>query len=105
MIEVLGPGAQAVVVTQPQVFGSKRPERLERLAALARQYTDQVFAEPDPARAVELGLARTPADGMLCVTGSLYLVGQVRGRWFPESALLAQAAASQPAIEPARTGE
>ncbi|HEX6778972.1 MAG TPA: Mur ligase family protein [Ktedonobacterales bacterium] len=105
MIDVLAPGAQAVVVTQPQVIGNKRPERLERLAALVRQYTDQVQAEPDPARAVELGLTHTPADGVLCVTGSLYLVGQVRGRWFPESALLAQAAAAQPAIEPAPAGE
>lgn len=105
MIDVLAPGAQAVVVTQPQVIGNKRPERLERLAALVRQYTDQVQAEPDPARAVELGLTHTPADGVLCVTGSLYLAGQVRGRWFPESVLLAQAAAAQPAIEPAPAGE
>jgi dihydrofolate synthase/folylpolyglutamate synthase len=105
MIDVLAPGAQSVIVTQPQVIGSKRPERLERLAALVRQYTDQVYAEPDPARAVELGLAQTPAGGMLCVTGSLYLVGQVRGRWFPESALLAQAAAVQPVIEPAPASE
>jgi dihydrofolate synthase/folylpolyglutamate synthase len=105
MIDVLAPGAQSVVVTQPQVIGSKRPERLERLAALVRQYTDQVQAEPDSARAVALGLEQTPADGVLCVTGSLYLVGQVRGRWFPESALLAQAAAAQPAIEPAPAGE
>jgi dihydrofolate synthase / folylpolyglutamate synthase len=105
MIDVLAPGARSVIVTQPQVIGNKRPERLERLAALVRQYTDQVQAEPEPARAVELGLAQTPADGMLCVTGSLYLVGQVRGRWFPESALLAQAAAAQPAIEPAPAGE
>jgi dihydrofolate synthase/folylpolyglutamate synthase len=105
MIDVLAPGAQAVVVTQPQVIGNKRPERLERLAALVRQYTDQVQAEPDPARAVEIGLTHTPADGVLCVTGSLYLVGQVRGRWFPESALLAQAAAAQPAIEPTPAGE
>ena len=105
MIEVLAPSAQSVIVTQPQVFGSKRPERLERLAALFRQYTDQVQAEPDPARAVELALAQTPADGALIVTGSLYLVGQVRGRWFPESALLARAAAAQPTIEPATAGE
>ena len=105
MIDVLAPGAQSVIVTQPQVIGSKRPERLERLAALVRQYTDQVQAEPDPARAVELALAQTPAGGLLCVTGSLYLVGQVRGRWFSESALLAQAAAAQPAIEPATASE
>ncbi len=92
MIEVLAPGALAVIVTQPQVIGSKRPERLERLTELARRFTARVQAEPDPLLAVERGLAETPPDGLLCVTGSLYLVGQVRGRWFPEAQLLAQAA-------------
>lgn len=92
MIDVLAPGAQAVVVTRPPVIGSKHPESLERLAALARQFTDRVLAEPDPRRAVELALAETPAAGVLCVTGSLYLIGAVRGRWFPEDMLLAQAA-------------
>ncbi len=92
MIDVLAPGAQAVVVTRPPVIGSKQPETLERLADLARQYTSRVLAEPDPARAVELALAETPADGVLCVTGSLYLIGAVRGRWFPDETLLAQAA-------------
>ncbi len=92
MIDVLIPDAQAVIVTQPQVFGSKHPETLERLAELARRFCPRVLAEPDPLRAVERALAETPANGVLCVTGSLYLIGSVRGRWFPEAALLAQAA-------------
>lgn len=92
MIDVLAPGAQAVVVTRPPVIGSKQPETLERLADLARQFTSRVLAEPDPLRAVELALSETPADGVLCVTGSLYLIGAVRGRWFPDDTLLAQAA-------------
>lgn len=92
MIAVLAPGARAVVVTRPPVIGSKQPEALERLAELARQFTPRVLAEPDPQRAVELALAETPAEGVLCVTGSLYLIGAVRGRWFPEETLLAQAA-------------
>jgi dihydrofolate synthase/folylpolyglutamate synthase len=92
MIDVLAPGAQAVIVTRPPVIGSKQPEALERLADLARQFTSRVLAEPDPQRAVELALAETPADGVLCVTGSLYLIGAVRGRWFPEETLLARAA-------------
>jgi len=75
------------------VIGSKQPEALERLADLARQFTNRVLAEPDPLRAVDLALAETPANGVLCVTGSLYLIGAVRGRWFPEETLLAQAAA------------
>ncbi len=92
MIDVLAPGARAVVVTRPPVIGSKHPETLERLAELAGQFTGRVLAEPDPRRAVELALAETPAAGVLCVTGSLYLIGAVRGRWFPEEMLLAQAA-------------
>lgn len=95
MIAVLAPGAQAVVVTRPPVIGSKQPETLERLADLARQYTPRVLAEPDPQHAVDLALTETPADGVLCVTGSLYLIGAVRGRWFPEETLLAQAAEAE----------
>jgi dihydrofolate synthase/folylpolyglutamate synthase len=93
MIEVLAPGAQAVVVTRPPVIGNKQPEALERLADLVRQHTSRVLTEPDPLRAVELALDETPADGVLCVTGSLYLIGAVRGRWFPEETLLVRAAA------------
>jgi dihydrofolate synthase/folylpolyglutamate synthase len=92
MIDVLAPGARAVVVTKPPVIGSKHPEALGHLAALARRFTARVLAEPDPTRAIDQALAETPADGVLCVTGSLYLIGAVRGRWFPEAALLAQAA-------------
>ncbi|HEU5369253.1 MAG TPA: Mur ligase family protein [Ktedonobacterales bacterium] len=92
MIDVLAPGAQAVVVTNPPVIGNKHPQGLKRLARFARRFTPRVLAEPDSLRAVELALAETPADGLLCVTGSIYLVGGVRGRWFPEETLLARAA-------------
>jgi dihydrofolate synthase/folylpolyglutamate synthase len=100
MLAVLAPGAQAVIVTQPPVIGNKRPERLERLADVARLYAPLVLAEPDPALAVERALAETPAEGVLCITGSLYLVGAVRGRWFPEARLLAQAAAGEAFVRP-----
>jgi dihydrofolate synthase/folylpolyglutamate synthase len=92
MMDVLAPGARSVIVTKPPVTGSKHSEAPERLAALARRSASRVLAEPDPLRAVELALAETPPDGVLCVTGSLYLIGAVRGRWFPEETLLAQAA-------------
>ncbi len=97
MMETLAPDARTIVVTQPPVIGSKHPETLERLAALARRFTQHVLAEPDPLRAVEQGLSATPANGVLCVTGSLYLIGAVRERWFPQAALLAQAAQARPA--------
>lgn len=100
MLAVLAPGAQAVIVTQPPVIGNKRPERLERLAEAARHFAPLVLAEPDPALAVERALAETPREGVLCVTGSLYLIGAVRGRWFPEARLLAQAAAGQEFARP-----
>jgi dihydrofolate synthase/folylpolyglutamate synthase len=100
MLTVLAPGAQAVIVTQPPVIGNKRPERLERLAETARHFAPLVLAEPDPTLAVERALAETPGDGVLCVTGSLYLIGAVRGRWFPEARLLAQAAAGEEFVRP-----
>jgi dihydrofolate synthase/folylpolyglutamate synthase len=51
------------------------PRALE-VSALARLVGPRVLAEPDLARAI--AAAATPAPGVVCVTGSLLLVGQAR---------------------------
>jgi hypothetical protein len=48
--------------------------------AAARAEGIPAEAEPEPARAVERALSWR--DGPLVITGSLYLVGQARDRWF-----------------------
>ena len=48
-----------------------------------------VMLEPDPRAAIDVALTRAtgPTDAVL-VTGSLYLVGNVRGRWYPDEDVL-----------------
>ena len=47
------------------------------------RYTGDVKIEADPVKAVDAALAGTPAGGLVVVIGSLYLAGNVRGRWVP----------------------
>jgi hypothetical protein len=47
-----------------------------------------VAFEAVPDRALDLALAETPGDGIVCVTGSMFLVGALRGRWVPERQIL-----------------
>lgn len=41
----------------------------------------------DPPKALQLALRYAGQDHVICVTGSLYLVGQLRTRWYPSQAL------------------
>jgi folylpolyglutamate synthase/dihydropteroate synthase len=52
---------------------------LETLAPLAKQFaTGTVIETASSAEAVRTAIARTPKDGLICVTGSLYLIGETR---------------------------
>lgn len=55
----------------------------ESLAALWQELGTQaeVAVDPDPIRSVERALAAASAEDVVCVTGSLYLVGQIRAWW------------------------
>lgn len=76
ILAVLGPAAAAVVATQ---VDSPRALPAEALAArLAPHCRGTVESAPAPAPALERALARTPPDGLLLVTGSLYLAGALR---------------------------
>lgn len=78
MIEPLLPLADEVIFTQP---GSARtaPASPEELARWARSKGKPSSAVADSRQAVELASERAGDDGLVCVCGSLYLVGEVRG--------------------------
>jgi dihydrofolate synthase/folylpolyglutamate synthase len=84
MIGVLSRKARCFVFTKPTVRGKKAidPELLKRLAGKLTNAHSLVDPEPRSAMDVALGLAGD--RGIVCVTGSLYLVGKIRGRWFDE---------------------
>lgn len=90
LVGPLVPAVDELVATSPQVL-SKAPLDVESLAAAARAagFLGPVTLEPDPLAAIDVALSRaTGADDAVLVTGSLYLVGNVRGRWYPDEAIL-----------------
>jgi dihydrofolate synthase/folylpolyglutamate synthase len=74
--EILFPLSDDLILTEVR---NPRTASLETLASLARQFSSREF---ETAGTAELALAiardRTPAHGMICITGSLYLIGEIR---------------------------
>ena len=88
MLATLLPRVQALVATAPRVL-AKPPVSAEDVAALAPSDLPTRI-EPDPLCAVTAALELAGAGDVVLVTGSLYLVGNVRERWYPSAAILEQ---------------
>jgi folylpolyglutamate synthase/dihydropteroate synthase len=74
MLAALAPAATAFVLTEAR---NPRTLRVADLSARARAVAAQVriVTEADPARAVDAALAGSP---VVCVAGSIFLVGEAR---------------------------
>ncbi|HKR02962.1 MAG TPA: folylpolyglutamate synthase/dihydrofolate synthase family protein [Pyrinomonadaceae bacterium] len=72
----LFPAASHLVLTQA---ANPRAATVETLAGLAASYFDEsrLTLAPSPAHALDAALRLTPPGGLICVTGSLYLVGDI----------------------------
>ena len=78
MAGLLVPLARRVVVTN--VVGGTAPSAgVARLASVFAGTGAIIQAAPDPRDALRTALDGLPEDGLLCVCGSLYLVGMIRG--------------------------
>lgn len=91
MIRKLWPFARWLIITQPTILFKKYPDSFE----LAKKITTlkpslKVEAALDPWRALSYALQHTPSDGVVLITGSLYLTGQLRQRWYPERLIVAK---------------
>ncbi|MDP9364488.1 MAG: hypothetical protein M3Q10_09755, partial [Chloroflexota bacterium] len=89
-LRLLATPAAALVATSAVVAGkSSADPAAVRAAARALSFSGEVLVEPDPAAAFDaaLDLARTRGAPVLA-TGSLYLVGAVRERWYPNAAIV-----------------
>jgi len=74
--EILFPLADCLILTPVQ---NPRSASLETLAPLAQQFAlGSVIETTSSAEAVRTAIAQTPKDGLICVTGSLYLIGETR---------------------------
>jgi dihydrofolate synthase/folylpolyglutamate synthase len=72
--------ADLLILTVPE---NERAASLETLLEIAKETTDcRIVSERSSEAALRLAREQTPSDGMICVTGSLYLVGEVRARLY-----------------------
>ena len=75
LAQILFPLFGRVVVTP---VDSPRSASVQDLLAAARLTGSEAEAAPDPVSAVERALSLTPVHGLVVVSGSVFLVGQVR---------------------------
>ena len=74
--EILFPIADRLILTP---INNPRSAAVEMLAALGKQFARGVVVETTTsAEALRAAIALTPKDGLICVTGSLYLIGELR---------------------------
>lgn len=84
----LAPIADALVATAPRVL-AKPPVQAADIARLADNDIP-VETEDDPLAAIEKALKMAGSGDAVLVTGSLYLVGNIRERWYPTASILEQ---------------
>ncbi|HKQ51380.1 MAG TPA: Mur ligase family protein [Pyrinomonadaceae bacterium] len=73
----LFPAAHHLILTQPANPRAAAPETLARLVPHGFD-SSRITLAPSAAEAVNIARAQTPSAGIICVTGSLYLVGEVQ---------------------------
>lgn len=76
---LLFPLAETIILTSVPLPRAASPELI---FAQAPVRTKKAFLEPDPKRAVQKAVELTPPGGSVLITGSLFLVGEVK-RLFP----------------------
>ena len=80
--EILFPKASAVVLTQPEQFRAASPETLRELASHLNR---RLVIESAPAAALEAALEMASDEDVIVVTGSLFLVGDIKRLCAPEA--------------------
>ncbi|MBN1483428.1 MAG: bifunctional folylpolyglutamate synthase/dihydrofolate synthase [Chloroflexia bacterium] len=85
VLPIIAPGAAQIVATTAPVRGKAvlDPEAMRHFLLEQGVAPQQVHCEPEAQRALQLALDLAGPDDLVCVTGSLYLVGRVRELWYP----------------------
>src|ERR1043165_731512 len=74
--EILFPRANVLVLT---AIDNPRSAKLEQLRAVADRFArGRVFTSDTSAAALRIAQTETPPEGLICIAGSLYLVGELR---------------------------
>ena len=75
---LLFPRAEAVILTMPR---QSRAISASLLSEITGHFARNSVVVPDPIEAVERAMELAGPDGVVFATGSLYLVGDIRGLW------------------------
>ena len=75
MLSALIPVTQKVIFTRPKIDRGLPPETL---FAEARQYGKEMMLLPDVQEAVQQAISQATPDDIICIAGSLYVVGEAR---------------------------
>jgi dihydrofolate synthase / folylpolyglutamate synthase len=75
MLRTLLPLSHRILLTQPKIDRSLPPEKLYQVVQTLGRNADII---PDVGDAVNFALNTSPPDGVVCITGSLYVVGEAK---------------------------
>jgi dihydrofolate synthase/folylpolyglutamate synthase len=81
MLHLLAPLAHHIIFTKPHTDRAAAPSLLKK--ALGQNGRKAEIAE-DLREAIERGLSLTQEEDLLCITGSLYTVGEARAYFHPK---------------------
>ena len=74
--EILFPVADVLILTPVE---NPRSASIEMLRSIADRFAQGAVVETSSsAEALQVAIARTPPGGLICVAGSLYLIGEMR---------------------------
>jgi dihydrofolate synthase/folylpolyglutamate synthase len=81
MLHLLAPLADHIILTRPQTDRAAPPDLLKKLLG---RYTKKAEVIEDLKMAIEKGLSLTQREDLLCITGSLYTVGEAKAYFHPK---------------------
>ncbi|MCK5799140.1 MAG: bifunctional folylpolyglutamate synthase/dihydrofolate synthase [Deltaproteobacteria bacterium] len=79
----------SVTFAEPRVYAKAPRDALEFLSKLGNDHPN-ARTEVDVHTAIEVALAEASPRDLVVITGSLYLAGQARSRWYPDDDVLRQ---------------
>ncbi len=89
LLKQIAPRTSRLIATGLELYGKTTVDAAEIAATGARLGLDST-AIPLPEAALEAALATTPPGTSVLVTGSIYLVGRLRHRWYPTDEVVVQ---------------
>ena len=84
IVAALAPSADVVIATQP-LQAHRKVTPAEEVAEVARRHCQSVEVSPVPQEALDRAIALAQPDDLVCVTGSISLVGEIRERWISQA--------------------